>query len=299
MNAIADTERMPTVDTSASSLARTDAVPAEEVIIRPPGAFAHLDLPELWRYRGTLWRKVRQRVRIEYDDMWLGLFWAVARPLIMVFVFWAFRGLSQARIGVQIPYVLYVYSGLVAWFYFTEVATAVAMSLVRDAGLIQKVYFPRLISPLSYLFGETYNLALAAIPLVIMMVALGEYPDGNLLLLPAVLAQLMLLALGVGMVFSSLVLLSRDWERVLQFSLYLGLWVSPVIYSLEMIPQRYTLLYLVNPVGGSLLALRAALFGSLDFPWHAWGYACVFSVVLAGIGLLMFQRSERNLTDRL
>ena len=157
---------MPTVDTSASSLARTDAGPAQEVIIRPPGAFAHLDLPELWRYRGTLWRKVKQRVRIEYDDMWLGLFWAVARPLIMVFVFWAFRGLSQARIGVQIPYVLYVYSGLVAWFYFTEVATAVAMSLVRDAGLIQKVYFPRLISPLSYLFGETYNLALAAIPLL-------------------------------------------------------------------------------------------------------------------------------------
>jgi homopolymeric O-antigen transport system permease protein len=290
---------MPALDTSSAPRVQLGSAPGEEIVIRPPGAFAHLDLPGLWRYRGTLGQKVKQRIRIEYDDMWLGLFWAVARPLIMVLVFWAFRGLSQARTGVHIPYMLYVYSGLVAWFYFTEVANAVAMSLVRDAGLIQKVYFPRLISPLSYLLGETYNLALASIPLIIMMVSLGEYPGANLLLLPVVLAQLMLLALGMGMVFSSLVLLSRDWERVLQFSLYLGLWVSPVIYSVDMIPKPYATLYLLNPVGGTLLAVRAALFGSLDFPWPAWTYACAFSVALLGIGLLMFQRSERTLTDRL
>ena len=88
-----------------------------------------------------------------------------------------------------------------------------------------------------------------------MMVALGEYPDGNLLLLPAVLAQLMLLALGVGMVFSSLVLLSRDWERVLPVLAVPRALGVPGDYSLEIIPQRYTLLYLVNPVGGSLLRL--------------------------------------------
>jgi lipopolysaccharide transport system permease protein len=290
---------MRTSDADTEALAMTESERVEEIVIRPPGAFAHLDLVELWRYRDTLWRKVTQKVRLQYDDMGLGLFWAVARPLIMVLVFWAFRGLSQARTGVDIPYMLFVYSGLVAWFYFTEVSTSVAMSLFRDAGLIQKVYFPRLISPLSHLLGESYSLALASIPLVIMMISLGEYPGWSLFLLPAVLAQLMLLALGVGMVFSSLILTSRDWERVLQFSLYLGLWVSPVIYSVDMIPKRYELIYLVNPMGGSLLALRAALFGSLDFPWGAWGYASAFSVALAGIGLLMFQRSERNLADRL
>ena len=101
-----------------------DAVPAQEVIILLPGVRA----PGPSRAAappGTLWRKVRQRVRIENDDMWLGSSWR--RPaLIMVFVFLAFRGLSEARIGVQIPYVLYVYSGPAAWFYFTEVATAAA-----------------------------------------------------------------------------------------------------------------------------------------------------------------------------
>jgi len=286
---------MNTLDVGTGALSRS----GQDIVIRPPGAFAHLDLVELWRYRATLWRKVTQKVRIQYDDMWLGLFWAVARPIIMVLVFWAFRDLSQAQTGVQIPYVLYVYSGLVAWFYFTEVSTSVAMSLFRDAGLIQKVYFPRLISPLSHLFGETYTLALASIPLVVMMISFGEYPGWNLLLLPAVLVQLMLLAFGVGTIFSSLILVSRDWERMLQVSLSFGLWVSPVLYSVAMIPERYARLYLANPIGGSLLALRAALFDSLDFPWGAWAYASVFSVVLAGIGLVMFQRSERNLADRL
>ena len=290
---------MRTPDADRGALMSAETLHGGEIVIRPPGAFAHLDLGELWRYRGTLWRKVAQKIRIQYDDMWLGLFWAVARPLIMVVVFWAFRDLSQAQTGVHIPYVLYVYSGLVAWFYFTEVSTSVAMSLFRDAGLIQKVYFPRLISPLSQLLGETYTLALASIPLIIMMVSFGEYPGWNLLLLPAVLVQLMLLALGVGTVFSSLILVSRDWERVLQVSLSFGLWVSPVIYSLAMIPKRYAAIYLANPLSGSLLALRATLFDSLEFPWGAWAYAFVFSVALAGIGLVLFQRSERNLADRL
>jgi lipopolysaccharide transport system permease protein len=290
---------MSTHDTSAVAFARTELAPGRDILIRPPGALAHLDLPELWRYRGTLLRKVTQKIRIQYDDMWLGLFWAVARPVIMVLVFWAFRDLSQAQTGVHISYALYVYSGLVAWYYFTEVTTSVAMSLFRDAGLIQKVYFPRLISPLSHLLGETYTLALAAIPLIILMVGFGEYPGWNVLLLPAVLAQLMVLAFGLGTVFSSLILVSRDWERVLQVSLSFGLWLSPVIYSVAMIPKRYALLYLANPLGGSLLALRATLFDSLEFPWGAWAYASAFSVALAGIGLVMFQRSERNLADRL
>jgi lipopolysaccharide transport system permease protein len=299
MGAMQHTGRMPTLAAGPGSRAKTEPTPVGEVIIRPPGTFVHLDLPELWRYRSTLWSKVKQRVRLQYDDMGLGLFWAVARPLIMVLVFWAFRGLSQARTGVDIPYVLYVYSGLVAWFYFTEASTAVAMSLSRDAGLIQKVYFPRLISPLSHLLGETYNVALAAVPLVVMMVSFGEYPGWSLLLLPLVLAQLMLLVLGVGMAFSSLILTGRDWERVLQFSLYLGLWVSPVIYSVAMIPKRYELVYLANPMSGTLLALRAALFGSVDFPWGPWAHASAFSVALAGLGLLLFQRSARHLADRL
>ena len=282
-----------------SSKSTSQAPTCEEIVIRPPGTFARVSYRELCHFRGMLWRKTQQKIRLQYDDMWLGFFWAVARPLIMVFVFWAFRGLSQARTGVTIPYPLYVYSGLTVWFYFTEVSTGVAKSLFRDAGLIQKVYFPRLISPLSHLFAETYNLALSSLPLLVMMAIYGEYPGWCLILLPLVLAQIMLLGLGLGMMFSSMALSSRDWERVLKFGLYIGLWLSPVIYSVDMIPKKHELLYLLNPMGGSLLAVRAALFGHFEFPWASWLYAVGFSIVLLAVGLLMFQRSERNLADRI
>lgn len=271
----------------------------DEIVIRPPGFLSAFHLRELLRYRGVLWRKVKQRILVEYDRMWLGFLWAVARPLLMVVVFWTIRGLADANTGVTISYPLYVYTGLVLWFYFGGATSAVAMSLQRDAGLIQKVYFPRLISPLSHILAETYNLLMAALPLVILMVVFGEYPDWRLLLLPVVILQIMLLALGVGLVFSSLVLLSRDWERFLRLSLYVGLWVSPVIYSLDMIPPDYELVYLVNPMGGSLLAARATLFSGFEFGWGAWLYSCAFTAVILAIGLLSFQRSERTLADRI
>ncbi len=280
-----------------SRVAARDAV--EEVIIRAPNAFVHINLLELWRFRGILWRKVTQRIRVQYDDMWLGFFWAVARPVIMVLVFWAFRGLSEAKTGVTIPYPLYVFSGIMVWFYFTEATVGVAMSLKRDAGLIQKVYFPRLISPLSHLLADTYSLALAAVPLAIMMLIFGEYPGWHLIFMPLVLVQIMLLALGLGMVFSALVLASRDWERFLKFALYTGLWISPVIYSVDMIPKNAVPFYLLNPMGGSLLAVRATFFDNFAFPWGAWGYALCVSLALVVAGLLMFQRSERTLADRL
>lgn len=268
-------------------------------LIRPPGAFSSLDLRELLSYRGVLLRKAKQRVLVEYDRMWLGFLWAVSRPLLMVLVFWLFRGLADAKTGVSISYPLYVYTGLVGWFFFADAVTGVGSSLQRDAGLIQKVYFPRLISPLSHLLAEGYNLGLAALPLALLMAAFGEYPDEKLLLLPLVLLQITLLALGVGLVFATLVLRSRDWDRFLRLCLYVGLWISPVIYSLDMIPPEYEMAYLVNPMGGSLLALRATLFERFEFDWSSWGYSAGFTVLALGIGLLAFQRGERTLADRL
>lgn len=289
----------PAQEASSAAAARLDELALPEIVIRPPGRFAHLDVGDLWRFRGTLLRKTKARVRVVYDDMWLGFFWAVARPVIMVLVFWAFRGLSDAKVGVTIPYPLYVYAGLVAWFWFSEASVAVAGSLNADAGVLQKVYFPRLISPLSLLLAESYNLLLAAGPLVVFMGIFREFPGWQIVLAPLVLVQLATLALGVGLVFSSLMLSSRDWDRVLKFSLYLGLWLSPVVYAGEMIPERHRWLFELNPMTGTLDAVRAVLFGHYAFPWAAWGYACAVTVVVLVLGVLMFQRSERTLMDRL
>lgn len=270
-----------------------------EVLIQPPKGFARLDFADLVRHRGILWRRSSHRVRVQYDDMFLGLFWAVARPLIMLAVLWGFRGLAASNLGVSIPYPLYVYSGLVVWFYFTESTQAIAKSLQKDAGLIQKIYFPRLISPLSSLLAETYNLGLAFVPLSILMLVLGVPPCWYVLLLPLVLLQIMILSLGLGLLFSSLILWGKDWERILKFLLYVGFWLSPVFYSPTMIPSKLALLYFSNPMGGSLLAMRAVLFSGFEFPWWAWLYSSVLSIVLLFAGLLLFQRTEASIADRL
>lgn len=274
-------------------------VALREIVIRPPGAFAHLSLKELFQARGILWAKVRKQVRLQYDDMLLGLFWAVARPLIMVAVLVGLKGVSRSDFGVDIPYALYVYVGLVLWFHFTEDVMGVALSLQKDSSLLNRLYYPRLISPLSYVFGETYNLALAAVPLAIMMFLYKEFPGPLLVLLPVVLAQMLCLTFGVGLIFSSLILLSRDWERLLRFGLYVGLWLSPVIWAPDIIPPKIEFLFHANPMSGTLLAMRATLFRHMEFPWGPWLYSCLISVVLTGFGLLLFQRADREVMDRI
>lgn len=281
----------------AAGTSRGPALP--EVVIRPPGTFAAIDLRELWRYRGTLYRKVRQRIRVSYDDMLLGFFWAVARPVIMVLVFTFFRNIADANVGVTIAYPLYLYSGLVTYYFFSEAASRIAGSLRTDSATLKKVYYPRLISPLTFLFSNLYDLCLAIVPLAIMMIIWSEAPGANLLLLPLVIGQLLVLTLGIGLVFSALSLSSRDWDRFLKFALYVGLWASPVIYATGRLPESLLGVYRLNPMVGTLDAVRAVCFGHYPFPTATWLYASAVSVVLLVVGLLLFQRCERTLVDRL
>jgi lipopolysaccharide transport system permease protein len=242
---------------------------------------------------------VRRQIRVEFDQMYLGFFWAIARPLIMVLVFVLLRDLSQARLGVTIPYALYLFSGLILWFYFIESVMETAASVQRDAGLIQKVYFPRLMSPIATVLAGLYGFGIAAVPLAVMMVYYGVYPSWSLLLLPLVLAQVLVLILGLGCVFAALTLSNRDWQKFLAFSLYVGLFVSPVIYSPDMIPERVRDLYYLNPMAGTLLAFRSTLFQGLPFPLGQWLFSIGVSGFVLLFGLVMFQRVERVLVDRI
>lgn len=271
----------------------------QETIIRPPRAFARLDLRELWDYRSLLSSMVRRRLRVEFDQQYLAWVWAVARPVLMVVIFALFRDLSRAHTGVSIAYPLYIYAGLILWFHFTETVLDTALSVKQNAALVQKVYYPRIINPLAAIAGNLVTFTIAAIPLAVMMVLYGEYPGWRILLLPAVLLQLELMVFGIGCIFASLGLASTDWDRFLSFALYIGLFVSPVIYSPDMLPPNAQTAYALNPMVGSLLAFRSAMFDHFDWPAWEWTYSLGFSVALALIGLLVFQRAEKHFVDRL
>lgn len=270
-----------------------------EIVIRPPTQSRLLDVGELFRYRALLWSMSRRQVKAEFGDLHLGIFWVLARPLLMTAIFVFFKNVSNANTGVSVPYAAYLYSGLILWFFFAESVGRAAASIGKDGALMQKVYFPRLLSPLSSILAQLSGLAIAAVPLFLIMFYYGLVPGWNLLLLPLVLLQTMLLAFGTGCLFAALSTLSRDWERLLGLLLYIGLFVSPVIFAPEMLPKAAQGIQMLNPMSGTLLGFRAALFADYVLPLYEWLYSLAFSGVLGLVGVFAFQRAERTFMDRI
>jgi lipopolysaccharide transport system permease protein len=270
-----------------------------EIIIRPPSAVTGLDYRDYYAHRHLFLALVRRNVQLQFSEMRFGFVWAFVRPLLYVAVFAAFRKLSDADTRVSIPYVLYIYSGLILWYYFLETTTATASALKRDAALLNKVYYPRLITPAVPAVANLATLGLSAMPLVIFMIAFRVGPDTSVVLLPFVLLQVMALCFGVGTVFAALSLTTRDWDRFLANAFYLGLFISPVIYGPDMIPERLRIIYLLNPMAGSLMAFRAVLFSTVEFPVTSWAYSVVISAGFCAFGIRLFRASEFQMADRL
>ena len=270
-----------------------------ETIIRPPNLYAFVSFRELWSYRGLLRSMVRRELKSEFNQQYLAYVWPIFRPVLMVVLFGLFRHYSQANTGVEIPYLLYVYSGLILWFKFTESVQDTSSSVKRNAGLIKKVYFPKILSPLSSILSNLVTFSISAIPLVIMMIFFNTFPGWNALLLPLVILQLALMTLGVGCIFAVLGLGNGDWDRFLGHLLYIGLFVSPVIYAPAMMPADAQFFYSLNPMVGLLMAFRATLFADFALPVNLWLYSMAFTVVVALLGLAVFYRREKYMVDRL
>jgi lipopolysaccharide transport system permease protein len=282
-----------------STTEQTRGAHETEVVIRPAAATFRFDLRELYRYRHLFAALVWRNVRVQFDAMHFGFVWAFTRPVLYLVVFTVFRNLSGANTHVEIPYPLYVYSGLILWYYFLDATMASAKSISGDAALLTKVYYPRIMTPVVPIVASMVNLAISLLPMAILMVWYGVYPSWHILLLPVVILQCVALIVGVGTLFASLSLESRDWERLLQFALYLGLFVSPVIYAPDMIPEHARDIYLLNPIAGTLLAFRSAFFGPYEFPVMQWAYSLAFSLLVLAVGLWNFQRREVEFADKL
>lgn len=271
----------------------------EEIIIQPPSKLAHLDLWALYRYRHLMWSMVRKRVRTDLDDMYLGFFWAIARPLAMLAIFVLVRNYSGADMHVTISYPLYLYSGLILWFHFRETVMAAARSFAKDADIMKKVYYPHLISPIVAVVARFNTLGFAMIPLILLMLWHRAYPDWRIALLPLVLLQCMILVLGIGIIVACLSLTKKDLEKLLDLCLYLGLFVSPVIFAPDMIPERGRVIYFLNPMAGTLLAFRSSLFHDFPFPLWQFAYSVAMSLLLFAMSMFVFRRVEIYMADRL
>ena len=271
----------------------------KEIIISPPRTFTLVSLREVWTYRTLLHSMVLRRLKAEFNQQYLAYVWPVFRPLLMVLIFTLFRNLSEARMGVSIPYPVYVYSGLILWFMFTEAVLETATSIKQNAALIKKVYFPKIFSPLAAVIANFVIFAISIIPLSGMMILYGVHPGWNIFFLPIVLLQVSMLVFGIGCIFASIGLENNDWDRFLGYILYVGIFVSPVIYAPAMIPEWARFFYSLNPMVGLLTAFRWTLFSDFPIALNELLFSSIFVLIIAFVGLLLFQRAEKHFVDRL
>ena len=254
------------------------------------------DLSELWAYRELLFFLTWRDVRVRYKQAVLGMGWVVLQPLLMTLVFTIFLGVIVRVPSDGVPYPIFAYSGLLLWTFFSGAISGSGNSLVGNAHLITKVYFPRLLVPLASILARVVDLLVALIMLVGLMIYFRVRLSTGLLMAPLMITLLALLALGLGLWTSALNVKYRDVGLALPVFIQLWMFVSPVVYPLALVPERWRLLYSLNPLVGIIEGFRAALFGK-SFNWQALGISAIVTVALLVYAAYVFKRREKTFAD--
>ena len=254
------------------------------------------DLSELWAYRELLFFLTWRDVRVRYKQAVLGMGWVVLQPLLMTLVFTIFLGVIVRVPSDGVPYPIFAYSGLLLWTFFSGAISGSGNSLVGNAHLITKVYFPRLLVPLASILARVVDLVVALVMLVGLMIYFRVGVSTGLLMAPVMIILLALLALGLGMWTSALNVKYRDVGLALPVFIQLWMFVSPVVYPLTLVPERWRFVYSLNPLVGIIEGFRAALFGK-TFNWQALGISAIVTVALLVYAAYVFKRREKTFAD--
>jgi lipopolysaccharide transport system permease protein len=253
---------------------------------------------EVWRARQLLFFLARRDLSLRYKQTLLGVGWAVARPLVTMLVFVVVFGLIAKLPSEGAPYGLMVLAALLPWTLFSSALNETSASLVANASLLQKVYFPRLVLPLSALAVALVDFAVTFLLLVVIMAALGYAPGPRLVALPALLLLTLALALGLGLWFAALNVRWRDMRHIVQVLLQLALYLSPVGYSSTLVPEQWRSLFVLNPIVGVIEGFRWMLIpGAFPLRTDALAASVAIAVVALGSGLWYFRRTERHFAD--
>ncbi|MGE3314276.1 MAG: ABC transporter permease [Planctomycetaceae bacterium] len=270
-----------------------------ETVIRPTSGWRSLDLRELWRYHELLYFLTWRDIKVRYKQTVLGAAWAIIQPVMTMLVFTIFfgrlGGLEQ-NTHVTVAYPVFVYAALLPWQFFASSLQLAGQSLIGSANLISKVYFPRLIVPLASIGVGVVDLAISFVMMGCLMVAYGVPITLHLLALPLCLVGTLVSALGAGTLLAALTVSFRDFRYVVPFLVQIWMFASPVAYPFEVVPERWRLLYALNPMAGIISAYRSTLLGE-PFHWGAISISLVSATTIFIAGILYFRRVERRFAD--
>jgi lipopolysaccharide transport system permease protein len=270
-----------------------------ERVIESGRRFILPDVRELWDYRDLVYFLARRDVSVRYKQTAIGAVWAILQPLSLAVVFSVFLGVLAhvpSRSGIQYP--LFALSGMVMWIYFTQALGRTSDSTVSSADLIAKVYFPRMVIPLAAVAPPLVEFAIAFVVVLAAMVIYGHPPHWEILLVPGPMLLALATALGCGLWLSALAVRFRDVSLLVPFVIQVGLFVTPIVYPLSIIPHHLQVFYALNPMVGVLETYRWCLFpGHGGDPWYVLAVPVFASVVLIVTGAFYFARSERGFAD--
>ena len=280
------------------TLTSEDAERSQVTIIKPQGRWPRLRLHDVWEYRDLLYFLVWRDVKVRYKQTALGAAWAILQPVMATVVFSIFFGRLAKVPSDGVPYPVFAYVALLPWQLFAFCLAESAQSLVSNQSLITKVYFPRLVIPLSTVLTGLVDFGVAFIVLLILLFAYGIVPSAaSLVLLPVLLLFAIAAALSVGIWLSALNVQFRDVRYTLPFLTQIWMFATPVVYSSRLVPDKWRPLYGLNPMTGVVEGFRWALLGGArGLPPQVWVSAVMVVLLLVG-GLFYFRRMESTFAD--
>lgn len=269
------------------------------IIIRPhKGWWPHIDFKELWRYRELAYFFAWRNIKIRYKQTAIGALWAIFQPLIAMIIFTVFFGRLTKMPSDNIPYPVFVYVGLILWLYFSFSLTHSSNSMVINAEMVKKIYFPRLIVPISSSLVGLIDFAVASIILIGLMFYYQYTPNPiGVVLVPLLLFITFLTSAGLGCFLAAVNVKYRDVRYVVPFFIQMLLFLTPVIYPVSILGDKYKWALAINPMSGVIEAARSAIFGVKPVDWHLLIISLIVSMALFIFGVFYFRKTERFFAD--
>lgn len=273
-----------------------------ETLIEPSQRLFNLNIGELWRYRYLVRLLVRRNFIAQYKQSVLGPTWHILAPLLSTAVFTVVFGYI-ARIHTEgVPHVVFYLAGVVFWGFFSQCVQATSLTFIDNIQLFSKVYFPRLAVPVAAFFSKLITFL---IQFALLLAVWAYYwwvtpeirPNAALLLIPLLLLQSMLIALGLGLCVAAATVKYRDLSFLVAFFIQLWMYATPIVYPLSLVPEWLRPVMALNPVAPVIELFRYGFFGVGTPPWEAWGVSLGVTALLFVVGAMLFSRVERTFVD--
>jgi len=267
------------------------------IIIKPKKGWQFIDWGELKEYKDLFYFLVWRDVKVLYKQTILGFGWAILRPIFSMIIFSVVFGKLAKLPSDGMPYPLFAYAALVPWTYFATALARSAQSLVVNANMLTKIYFPRLIIPMTPVLAGLVDFAIALLILGFLMIGYGILPNINIIFFPYLIVLMILTVSGIGMWLSAMSIQYRDVGAAIQFIVQLLMYAAPVVWPVTLIPAKYRLIYGLYPMAGVIEGFRSSLIGITPMPWDLILMGSITAILVFLSGAFYFKRMERIFSD--